>query len=163
MWENVIEVGRSAASDGHLAAGAVGVVQHNPFVDSAVIAAALAGSPSAWASPHRFKPLLGAALPGVLPEPITARTTKGELMADHVRGLRANAADLRDLVAGGYLAGAGLIDPVEFGELLTRAAAGALGSLGRIQLVIAAEVWHRSLMDDRPPVWPVAGAREVLR
>jgi asparagine synthase (glutamine-hydrolysing) len=75
-------VGRTARADAQLAE-TYGLTLHNPYTDSAVIAAAL--SVPAWqrGDPWHYKPLLTAALADLLPPPIAHRTTKGAFDAEH--------------------------------------------------------------------------------
>jgi asparagine synthase (glutamine-hydrolysing) len=160
-WENIIEIGRTAAADGHLANTATGVVQHNPFADSAVVAAALSCPSPDRADPYRFKPLLIAAFPDLLPPSVIGRSTKGDSTSDHIRGLRVNLSRLQES-ADGHLAEHGLLDPQGLRELLTRAAAGIPAASQLIQPAIATETWLRSLMSCQPPEWTTIVAAEAV-
>ncbi|HEY9476749.1 MAG TPA: asparagine synthase-related protein, partial [Mycobacteriales bacterium] len=142
-WEAIVDVGRSAAADAQLAA-AYGIRLHNPFTDSAVIAAALAASGWQRGSPTAYKPLLVGAMADLLPSAVADRHTKGDSTIDHICGLRANLRQVLQL-ADGHLAAAGLIDPGQLRTLLTRAAAGLPVSAAAVEPVVATEVWLRSL------------------
>ncbi|MGH3999208.1 MAG: albusnodin/ikarugamycin family macrolactam cyclase, partial [Pseudonocardiaceae bacterium] len=80
------EVGRTANADAQLASRH-GVVLHNPFVDSRIIDTVLRGRASPLPRPSDYKPQLRAALAGVYPEELTARTTKGTFTSDYFTGL----------------------------------------------------------------------------
>jgi len=149
-------VGRSARSDAQLAE-TFGIRLHNPFTDSAVIAAAL--SVPAWerGDPWHYKPLLADALTGLLPSALAVRATKGTFDADHHRGLRANLAALLGL-ADGHLAALGLIDPGQLRIALRSAAAGLPAPFGLLEPTLAAESWLRAISAAPPPAWERAEA-----
>ena len=149
-------VGRSARSDAQLAE-TFGIRLHNPFTDSAVITAAL--SVPAWqrGDPRHYKPLLAAALAGLLPPALAARAAKGTFDADHHHGLRANLTALLDL-ADGHLAALGLIDPRPLRIALRSAAAGLPAPFGLLEPALAAESWLRAISGAPPPAWERAEA-----
>lgn len=144
-------VGRTARADAQLAE-TFGVRLHNPFTDSAVIAAAL--SVPAWerGDPWRYKPLLTDALHGLLPPRLAARSTKGTFDADHHQGLRASFPAVLDL-ADGHLAAFGLIDPRRLRMAISNAAAGLPTVFGLLEPVLAAEAWLRALTAAPPTPW----------
>ncbi len=144
-------VGRTARADAQLAE-TFGVRLHNPFTDSAVIAAAL--SVPAWerGDPWHYKPLLTSALDGFLPPGLAARTTKGTFDADHHQGLRANLPALLGL-ADGHLAALRLVDPQQLRTAILNAAAGLPTVFGLLEPVLAAETWLRSLATAPAPAW----------
>jgi len=144
-------VGRTARADAQLAE-AFGIRLHNPFTDSAVIAAAL--SVPAWkrGDPWHYKPLLTCALNGLLPPGLAARTTKGTFDADHHQGLRANLPAVLSL-ADGHLAALRLIDPHQLSMAIRNAAAGQPTVFGLLEPVLAAETWLRSLAAAQAPAW----------
>jgi asparagine synthase (glutamine-hydrolysing) len=139
------EVGRTANADAQLAAHH-GVTLHNPFVDSRIIETVLRGRAGPLPRPSDYKPQLRAALAGVYPEELTARTTKGTFTSDYFAGLRANLPTLLDL-ADGRLAALGLIHPEALRSSLRAAAAGATGStvcLPQMDAALSVESWLRS-------------------
>jgi asparagine synthase (glutamine-hydrolysing) len=144
-------VGRTARADAQLAE-TFGIRLHNPFTDSAVIAAAL--SVPAWerGDPWHYKPLLTRALNGLLPPVLAARTTKGTFDTEHHQGLRANLPAMLGL-ADGRLAALGLIDPGQLRTAIRSAAAGLPAVFGLLEPALAAETWLRSLEAAPAPAW----------
>lgn len=152
-------VGRTARADAQLAE-VFGITLHNPFTDSAVIAAAL--SVPAWerGDPWHYKPLLTGALDGLLPPQLAARTTKGTFDADHHRGMRANLPALLDF-ADGHLAALGLIDPRQLRTAIRNAAAGLPTPFGLLEPVLAAESWLRAVATAPAEAWTSGGTALV--
>lgn len=121
----------------------VGIRAHAPFLDNTVVRACMAIDISERMSPIRQKPLLGAALRGLVPDFILDRTTKGAYDANAFTGIARNAPHLRDLIEDSYLADAGLIDTRLVGAELRRLVAGAPGRLASLESFITAELWIR--------------------
>jgi asparagine synthase (glutamine-hydrolysing) len=144
-------VGRTARADVEIAA-AHGVRLHNPYLDSRVLDAVAAVPAWRRTSPAAFKPLLLDAFPGLLPQVVAARTTKGSYEADHYRGLRANLTSLRRFVDG-RLARLGLISPGPLGRTLDLAAAGLPVPVAGLEQVITTEVWLRAVESTPPTRW----------
>src|SRR5699024_11324938 len=116
------ECGRAAHADSQFAAF-FRVRLESPFLDRAVVEAALAFRVGARGSPWSYKPQLTEAMRGLRPETIARRRTKGGTDADHHLGLRAHLQEESTLLDG-WLAGHGLIDPhVVHEELRTVASA----------------------------------------
>ncbi|MGH3997275.1 MAG: albusnodin/ikarugamycin family macrolactam cyclase [Pseudonocardiaceae bacterium] len=148
------EVGRTANADARLAAHH-GVVLHNPFVDSRIIDTVLRGRAGPLPRPSDYKPQLRAALVGVYPAELAARTTKGTFTSDYFTGLRVNLPALLDL-ADGRLAALGLIHPEALRSSLRAAAAGAMGStvcLPQLDAALSVESWLRSHERAEPVLW----------
>ncbi len=82
-----------------------------PYFDDRVIETALAVRLHERRTPWQYKPLLAAAMRGILPEVIAARTTKGEFGEDVRAGLRRHLPDILELFADSALATCGLINP----------------------------------------------------
>ncbi|AZQ69865.1 asparagine synthase [Streptomyces luteoverticillatus] len=83
-----------------------------PYLDDHVLEACLAVRPDERGTPWRYKPLLAAALDGIVPTALLNRTTKAGSGSDFYRGLRQHRRQLLDLVDQSQLAQRGLIDPV---------------------------------------------------
>lgn len=148
------EVGRTANADAQLAAHH-GVVLHNPFVDSRIIDTVLGGRAGPLPRPSDYKPQLRAALAGVYPEELMARTTKGTFTSDYFTGLRVNLSTLLEL-ADGRLAALGLIHPEALRSSLRAAAAGATGStvcLPQLDAALSVESWLRAHERAEPVRW----------
>lgn len=88
-----------------------GVALDMPFLDDAVLQAVLRVPAHERGGPWRYKPLLGDAMQGIVPDQIRARSTKGEFGEDIRRGLRCNLPAILELFADSELADRGLIDP----------------------------------------------------
>ncbi|MGK5632532.1 asparagine synthase-related protein [Streptomyces sp. URMC 123] len=123
-----------------------------PYTDDAVVTAALSARPLEAARPGAFKPLLGAALTGIVPAPLLARTSKGCYDADFHHALRRHRGQILALAEDSLLARAGLIDP----ERLRRAphSHATVADLAPLPYTVGCEVWLRSLEGDRPASVP---------
>ncbi|WP_370012865.1 albusnodin/ikarugamycin family macrolactam cyclase [Nocardiopsis sp. LDBS0036] len=151
-------IGRTAHADAQFAVS-FGVRLESPFLDRAVVEAALAFRAEDRGSPWHYKPQLTEAMPDVLPPAIARRRTKGGTDADHHLGLRAHLPEISVLVDG-WLAGHGLIDPQTMREELRAAASGRDTPWGLLEPVIAAEVWGRAVEASTPPSWARVPARQ---
>lgn len=87
-----------------------GVQLHMPYLDDRVIEAALTVLLHERATPWRYKPLLAAAMRGIVPEQILSRSTKGEFSADLSAGRRKNMSELVETFRDSTLAQHDLID-----------------------------------------------------
>lgn len=95
---------------------AAGLRLQLPYFDDRVIEAGLAVRLHERTTPWRYKPLLVEAMRGILPEAITARTTKGVFNEDVRLGLRQHLPEILDFFADSAIATRELINP----ELLRR-------------------------------------------
>ncbi len=127
-------------------AESLGLELHAPFLDAAVIRAALSVPASVRANPWTYKPLLGAALNGTLPADVLARRTKGDYAAEDYAGARVALPALRAMLRDSRLAALGIVDPAAVAAALDRMAAGVAVPLGPLNALLAAESWLR----DRP-------------
>jgi asparagine synthase (glutamine-hydrolysing) len=132
-------------------AARAGVPMASPFLDDRVIEACLAVRPSERVTPWQYKPLLTAAMRGVVPEECLRRTNKAAASMDASNGLREHRGDLMALWKDSRLEGLGLVD----GEALRRLA-GRPSTPGLRDAIlystIACEVWLRGL--PRPVTTP---------
>jgi len=117
-----------------------------PYTDDAVVTAALSVRPLEAVRPGTFKPLLGAALAGIVPASVLARPSKGAYDADFYHTLRRHRGQLLALAEDSLLARAGLIDA----ERLRRAVHfhADAAELDPLPYTVGCEVWLRSLEDD---------------
>lgn len=122
-----------------------GIAVHAPFLDPAVIRAALGVPAALRADARRFKPLLGTALPELEPRSLFDRHTKGDYTAEHFLGVRANWRALRDLIDDSRLAQLGVVDPDRVRRSLGRLRAGIAVPLGPLNQLLAVEAWLRAL------------------
>jgi asparagine synthase (glutamine-hydrolysing) len=120
-----------------------GIAVHAPFLDSAVIRAALSIPAVSRADPWSYKPLLHAAMAGLIPSEVLGRRTKGDYSAEAYRGARGASDALRDLLRDSRLAALGVIDPGAVREAVDRMIAGVAVPLGPLHTVLVTEVWLR--------------------
>ncbi|MFE2276657.1 lasso peptide isopeptide bond-forming cyclase [Streptomyces sp. NPDC059454] len=125
----------------HMAAR-TGLPMASPFLDDRVIEAFLAVRPAERVTPFRYKPVLTAAMSGVVPEPCLRRTNKATGSMDDTNGLRDNRADLLALWEDSHLERLGLVDGAELRRLARRPASPGLSD-AILYSTIAAEVWLR--------------------
>ncbi|MEZ0089715.1 asparagine synthase-related protein [Streptacidiphilus sp. EB129] len=115
-----------------------------PYLDDQVVGAAMAVRLADRNSPYRFKPLLGAAMRGIVPDPLLDRTTKGEFSADFYVGLRRHRRDLLALFDEPLLARHGLVDAAAVREVLLRPHKNTT-ELVRLDATLACEMWLRAV------------------
>lgn len=139
-----------------------GVRMRAPYLDNAVVRAGLALP--AWARGRGDGPrtLLHTAVEGLVPRSALSRTGKGDYTRSEIRGLRRNAADLRDLFAAPLLGEIGVLDTGTMRAALDRATRPVLGKgtgadpaelLGGFADVVAAELWLRGVAAGRAVRW----------
>lgn len=141
------ELRQSADAQRHLRelGVAAGVRVHAPFLDNAVVGACLGVPPARRIDLARPKPLLAAALDGLVPAAVFQRRTKGDYSAEEYRGARAAGRHLHALLDDSRLADLGVIEPGPVRACLDRFLAGALVPMGAMAELIATEVWLRAL------------------
>ncbi|MEO3930135.1 asparagine synthase-related protein [Micromonosporaceae bacterium B7E4] len=101
-----------AANARHLAQSTrrVGVTAALPYLDDQVLEACLAAHPAHITSPRDYKPLIRAAMQGVVPQALLARDTKADTSIAAARGAHRYRDDLLALADDSRLAGHGLVD-----------------------------------------------------
>ncbi|MFE6331782.1 lasso peptide isopeptide bond-forming cyclase [Streptomyces sp. NPDC057798] len=129
-------------------AARVGVPMASPFLDDRVIEASLAVRPSERVSPWEYKPLLTAAMRGIVPEECLRRTNKAAASMDAAEGLRRHRADLLALWEDSRLEQLGLVDGKVLRHLAQRPSSPGLRE-AILYSTIAAEVWLRGLSPAR--------------
>lgn len=132
-----------------------GLPVHAPFLDSAVIRAALSVPAATRADPWSYKPLLRSAMRGLVPDEVFRRRTKGDYSGEAYYGAREASGALRALLRDSRLAALGVIEPAAAGATLDRMVAGIAVPLGPLSTLLATEVWLRA--GDH------AGAEELMR
>jgi asparagine synthase (glutamine-hydrolysing) len=130
-------------------AAPLGLELHAPFLDDVVIRAALSVPAAVRANPWAYKPLLGAALSGLLPAEVFTRRTKGDYAAEDYAGVRAALPALRELLRDSRLAAFGVIEPVAVLAAVDRMAAGVAVPLGPLNMLLATESWLRGMEEAR--------------
>jgi asparagine synthase (glutamine-hydrolysing) len=135
-----------------------------PFLDDEVLHAALAVRQQDQFSPFRFKPLLTAAMAGVVPDSVLRRTTKGEYSAETVHDWARQRPHVVRFIEESELARRGLIDA-------ERARTSLLGThkdptvLIDLHSTVVCEVWlraigGRSAAEQFPASRPASGSSE---
>ncbi|HEX5401568.1 MAG TPA: asparagine synthase-related protein [Pseudonocardiaceae bacterium] len=127
----------------------LGVGVHAPFLDTRVVRVCHALSAADRVDPMVPKPLLRAALKGLVPEHVLSRPTKGDYTRDAYLGIRRAAPVLRRLLAESAAADHGLVEPGPVREALEAAVQGLPTPWGALNQAIAVEVWLRE-RDNRP-------------
>jgi asparagine synthase (glutamine-hydrolysing) len=116
----------------------------SPYLDDRVIEACLSVRPQDRVSPRHHKPLLVAAMRGVVPEGCLARAGGAEAVPHAAEGSRGHGGDLRELWEDSRLARLGLVDAARL-----KGPAGRPGAPGPDQALlystIGCEVWLRTL------------------
>jgi len=122
-----------------------------PFLDDEVIHAALAVEPLEINDPARYKPLLGEAMRGIIPEEVRLRTTKTEATSEIWEGMKRNRQSIEQICTEMVLDGLGLVDENMFKRCL-------LGPQDpRVQIsaywaTVSTEVWLRDALNlERTP------------
>jgi asparagine synthase (glutamine-hydrolysing) len=141
------EVRDSASAQRHLRelGRRLGVAVHAPFLDSAVVGACLR-IPSPQRVGHwTCKPLLGAALAGLVPDSVFDRRTKGDYTAEEYRGARMATSGLRSLLKESRLTELGVIQSTRVNESLDQLLAGVVVPIGALNQLFATELWLRTL------------------
>lgn len=121
-----------------------GITLAAPYYDDHVIEAALSVRPQDRVTPWRYKPLIVAAMRGIVPDESRTRDTKGIGSTDAETGVRRNRATLLNLCEDTMLARMGLIDEA----VLHRVCSAPLTSEMTILDVLptlACELWLRRL------------------
>jgi asparagine synthase (glutamine-hydrolysing) len=145
--EQIRSCGRVIRQWDRMAARA-GLPMASPFLDDRVIEACLAVRPSERVTPWRYKPVLSAAMRGIVPEACLRRSDKATATMDASNGLREHRGDLMVLWEGSRLEELGLVDGTELRRLARRPASPGLSD-AILYSTIAAEVWLRGLDRDR--------------
>jgi len=144
-------VGAAVARGFAQLAAPTGVPLAAPFYDDRVLEAALAVRPEERSTPWEYKPLLKAAMRGLVPAGCLRRETKAEGSAEEEAGLRAHQAALHALFDRSRLAELGLVDAERLQALCRYSAAPDRHYLA-LQQTAAAESWLRS--DARGRLFP---------
>ena len=123
----------------------VGVRVHAPYLDDAVVRAGLAVPPAFRARPGRHKPLLAAALDGLVPAAVINDAAKGDYTGEEYRGARQATATLRRLLDDPLLAAIDVIEPAAVRASLEDLLTGMPAPLGAFAYLIASETWLRAI------------------
>ncbi|MBP2323009.1 asparagine synthase (glutamine-hydrolyzing) [Kibdelosporangium banguiense] len=122
-----------------------GIEVHAPYLDTEVVQACLALPAYRRAGLAGPKPLLRAALTGLVPRAVLDRPTKGDYTSSSYRGVRQAAPALRELLRESAAADHGIVDPVPVRATLERAVQGLPVPWSKLDQVFAVELWLRAL------------------
>lgn len=120
---------------------AVGLNPHAPFLDNAVVRAVMAAPIADRQAATTQKPLLGAALRGLVPAFVLDRPTKGAYDGNAFAGLRRNAEQLRTLVNDAHLVRAGVIDLDAVRTDLDKLLVAGTGPFASLESLVTTEMW----------------------
>ncbi len=130
-----------------------GIHLGHPFLDPRVLCFSLGMQVRVRREPGSQKPVLAAALRGVLPDQISNRPRKGNFNEVYVRGLARNLTALETLVQEAPIDGLGLLDKKALLDSLQRAALGTardMTNLNHMNSTLALLKWL-TLEGQRPP------------
>ncbi|WP_083904496.1 albusnodin/ikarugamycin family macrolactam cyclase [Nocardiopsis kunsanensis] len=144
-------VARAAASDTQLA-DHVGVEQHNPYFDGAVLDAVVSLRAADRFSAHRYKPALMDAIGDLLPAVVRERTTKGSFVSDYHRAVRLHLDRVLSMCEG-PLTEAELVDPGKLRSTVHAAALGARVPWAHLLTTLGTHLWWQSVEKTPAPCW----------
>jgi asparagine synthase (glutamine-hydrolysing) len=121
-----------------------GVEWDAPFLDDRVLHAALSVLIQDRIAPGSYKPVLAAAMRGVVPDAILGRRSKGEYSAEAFDGLRRNRQALRGLCDDLQLERLGLVSAGALRDALTRPGPEAR-DVNLLENTLACEAWLRTV------------------
>jgi asparagine synthase (glutamine-hydrolysing) len=109
LIRGIVETGQIARCTSQFSAS-IGLPVSSPFLDDAVVEACLAVRPEERAHPWEYKPLLKAAMRGMIPPRSLTRVSKTDGTSLVLRGIRENGEKLVSLCEDARLAQLGMID-----------------------------------------------------
>ncbi|MDS1269066.1 albusnodin/ikarugamycin family macrolactam cyclase [Lipingzhangella sp. LS1_29] len=124
-----------------------GVPTHAPYLDNEVVRSCMALPVSHRSQPGVQKPLLGAALRGLVPLFLLTRATKGAYDGNAYSGLRRNAARLRTLLTDSHLVERGIVDQNTVRDELDRLVTGVPGRIAALERLVSVELWLARTLD----------------
>jgi asparagine synthase (glutamine-hydrolysing) len=127
----------------------LGLPMASPFLDDRVIDVCLAVRPEERVTPWQYKPLLVAAMRGIVPDECLARTTKAQAALDVARGLQRHRTDLLTLWEDSRLETLGLVDTKALRELTLRPSTPGMQE-AVLYSTICIELWLRTLEAAEP-------------
>ena len=121
-----------------------GLPASSPFCDDRVINTCLAVRAQETHTPWEYKPLLVAAMRGLVPDSVLTRTTKDNSSAEWYAGLRTHRAELAALAEDSQLIELGLADPDALRRILATPQLHNLPAAA-LENTLACETWLRDL------------------
>ncbi|WP_063013546.1 asparagine synthase-related protein [Nocardia kruczakiae] len=145
--ESVVEGARTVAVLNRISLASGGPPLSAPYFDDGVISAALSVAVPHRVSAWTYKPLLRAAVSGIVPDEVLRRQTKDSGSRDVELGLRQHRDELVALWEGSKLGDLGLIDSERLKRLCANPSSFELED-GTMFSTIACELWLRDLERD---------------
>ena len=127
-----------------------GLPANSPFCDDRVLDACLAMRAQETHTPWEYKPLLVAAMHGLVPDSVLTRTTKDNSSAEWYAGLRTHRAELAALAEESQLIELGLADPDALHRILATPQLYNLPAAA-LENTLACETWLRDLTAHATP------------
>jgi asparagine synthase (glutamine-hydrolysing) len=121
-----------------------GIDVHAPFMDTEVVRACVSVPARHRFDPATPKPLLRAALSGLVPSAVLARPTKGDYTRDAHLGVRRAATHLRAMLGDSAAGDHGILEPGPVRGVLDAAINGMPSPWGALNQVFAVEAWLRN-------------------
>jgi asparagine synthase (glutamine-hydrolysing) len=112
-----------------------------PFLARPLVELALATDPQILASPTETKPLLRAAMRGILPEQVRMRKTKGSATARLIWSLTKERERIEEMLRDPLLAQLGCVEPTTFRRAYEDARVGKVSTLQYIYSALSLETW----------------------
>lgn len=129
-----------------------GVFVESPFLDEAVVEAALLAKPSVHIRAGMYKPLLSAAMRDILPPDLAQRRSKGGYNRELYRGLEQNRQALLELFGeDSRAAGRGIVDRAAIVDALSGLPA-KVSTFMELDAALGVELWLRDIERPRHPL-----------
>ncbi|MFD6393062.1 asparagine synthase-related protein [Nocardia sp. NPDC060259] len=129
-----------------------GLPVDSPFCDDAVLTACLSVRTQEAGDPWSYKPLLAAAMKGLVPEHLLARTTKDHCGHEWYDGLKTHSRQLADWADTSHLVAAGLAQENELRRVLLSPGLHT-GGCAQLEYTLATEAWLRDLATHPVPAY----------
>ncbi|MFB8034007.1 asparagine synthase-related protein [Streptomyces sp. NPDC056004] len=117
----------------------------SPFCDDSVMNVCLVVRPEEAGGPWSYKPLLAAAMDGLVPPRLLARTTKDHCGPDWYHGLKAHRRQLADWADTSHLVASGIADENELRRGLLNPGLHRGGGAPELENTLGTEAWLRDL------------------
>jgi asparagine synthase (glutamine-hydrolysing) len=137
---------------------ATGVRFEAPFEDDQVVQAALSVRLADRGGRRQYKPVLAAAMRGIVPDQLLDRRTKGEFSAEMYEGLRRNREEIAGLCDDLRLAELGLVDPDALRDAV-RNPGPITRAITPLETTLACERWLRSPSVNPQSAFAAGGTR----
>jgi asparagine synthase (glutamine-hydrolysing) len=150
LLRGIVETGQKIRRASQFSAS-IGLPVSSPFLDDAVLEACLAVRPEERAHPWRYKPLLTAAMRGIVPPRSLARVSKPDGTSLVLRGIRENREKLVALCEDSRLARLGMIDAGALRAVCSTSLWASEDVPVALSDTFACERWLRDLEELRAP------------